>query len=81
MQSQPPPAPPRKSAFAAAFFSFLFPGLGHAYLGSWSRALAWAALPILAVALGAGFLVNPAIRLVPIYRLGYLAASMFRSLQ
>ena len=54
MQSQRPPAAPRKSAFAAAFFSLLFPGLGHAYLGLWSRALAWAALPILGVALVAG---------------------------
>ena len=34
MQSQRPPAAPRKSAFAAAFFSLLFPGLGHAYLGA-----------------------------------------------
>jgi LCP family protein required for cell wall assembly len=41
---------PRRSAFAAAFLSFLFPGLGHAYLGRWLRALAWAALPILVIA-------------------------------
>ena len=42
-------APPRKSAFAAAFLSFVFPGLGHAYVGRWLRALLWAALPILLI--------------------------------
>jgi LCP family protein required for cell wall assembly len=57
---QPPAgAPPRqKSALAAAFLSLLFPGLGHAYAGAWMRALGFAALPILAIALGAGFFVR-----------------------
>jgi polyisoprenyl-teichoic acid--peptidoglycan teichoic acid transferase len=41
---------PRRSAFAAAFLSFLFPGLGHAYLGRWLRALLWATPPILVIA-------------------------------
>ena len=41
---------PRRSAFAAAFLSFLFPGLGHAYLGRWLRAVLWAALPIIGTA-------------------------------
>ena len=48
--STPPPQrrrarqPPRtRSAFAAAFLSLLFPGLGHAYAGAWTRALAFAA--------------------------------------
>ncbi len=45
---------PRRSAFAAAFLSALFPGLGHAYLGRWLRALLWAALPILGIAAMAG---------------------------
>lgn len=45
---------PRRSAFAAAFLTFLFPGLGHAYLGRWSRALLWAALPIVGIAATAG---------------------------
>ena len=45
---------PRRSAFAAAFLSFIFPGLGHAYVGRWLRALLWAALPILLIALGLG---------------------------
>ena len=52
----------RRSAFAAAAFSLLFPGLGHVYLGRWSRALAWAALPILAIALAAGLLTSPGTR-------------------
>jgi LCP family protein required for cell wall assembly len=34
-----------RSAFAAAFLSFLYPGLGHAYLARWRRALLWAILP------------------------------------
>ena len=48
---------PTRSAFAAAFLSFIFPGLGHAYLRRWLRALAWAALPILGIVglLGMGF--------------------------
>jgi LCP family protein required for cell wall assembly len=49
-------APPRaKSAFAAAFLSLIFPGLGHAYLGAYYRALGFAAGPILIVALLGGF--------------------------
>lgn len=50
---------PRRSAFAAAFLSFLFPGLGHLYLGRWLRALLWAALPILALAALGGLMVSP----------------------
>ncbi len=49
---------PRRSAFAAAFLSFLFPGLGHAYLGRWLRALAWAVLPIVFIAAGLGRVVS-----------------------
>jgi polyisoprenyl-teichoic acid--peptidoglycan teichoic acid transferase len=49
---------PRRSAFAAAFLSFLFPGLGHAYLGRWLRALAWAVIPVIAVAAIAGRVVS-----------------------
>jgi LCP family protein required for cell wall assembly len=62
MQTQSAPGGPRRSAFAAAFLSFLFPGLGHAYLGRWLRALGWAALPILSVALLGGLLSNHATR-------------------
>jgi LCP family protein required for cell wall assembly len=54
---QPPPQevrPRHRSAFAAAFLSLLFPGLGHAYAGAWNRALGFAAIPILAFALLGG---------------------------
>ena len=54
MQRTQAATPRPKSAFAAAFLSLLFPGLGHAYAGAWTRALGFAAAPILAVALGAG---------------------------
>lgn len=47
-----------RSSFAAAFFSFVFPGLGQAYAGAWERGLAFAALPVLALALGAGLLLR-----------------------
>jgi LCP family protein required for cell wall assembly len=50
---------PRRSAFAAAFLSFIFPGLGHAYLGRWLRALLWATLPILAIVAGVGLAISP----------------------
>ncbi len=50
-----PQRPPRsRSPFAAAFLSLIFPGLGHAYAGAWARALAFAALPLLSLALVAG---------------------------
>jgi LCP family protein required for cell wall assembly len=55
-------ARPRRSAFAAAFLSFIFPGLGHAYLGRWLRALAWAALPILGLALTGGLVISLGLR-------------------
>ncbi len=53
---QPPqePRPRHRSAFAAAFLSLIFPGLGHAYAGAWNRALGFAALPILVLALTGG---------------------------
>ncbi len=47
-----------RSSFAAAFFSFVFPGLGQAYAGAWERGLAFAAPPILVLALGAGLLLR-----------------------
>jgi LCP family protein required for cell wall assembly len=46
--------PRQRSAFAAAFLSLLFPGLGHAYAGAYARALAFAAVPLLLIALAAG---------------------------
>jgi LCP family protein required for cell wall assembly len=46
--------PRARSPFAAAFLSLIFPGLGQAYAGAPMRALAFAAGPILLIALGAG---------------------------
>jgi len=54
MSSQQEPQARRRSAFAAAFLSLLFPGLGHAYAGAYERALGFAAAPILLIALTAG---------------------------
>src|SRR3990172_12392548 len=51
-------APRRGSPFAPAFLSLLFPGLGHAYLGAYRRALGFAAPPILIGALVAGVAVR-----------------------
>ena len=51
----PQEARPRaRSALGAAFLSLIFPGLGHAYAGAYARALAFAAPPILFVALVGG---------------------------
>ncbi|MCI0346830.1 MAG: LCP family protein [Chloroflexi bacterium] len=44
----------RRSPFVAAFLSLLFPGLGHAYLGLYQRALVLAAPVILVAALTLG---------------------------
>lgn len=55
MQQPPQEARPRhRSAFAAAFLSLIFPGLGHAYAGAINRALGFAAIPILTLALLGG---------------------------
>ncbi len=55
----PQDARPRaRSPFAAAFLSLLFPGLGHAYAGAPTRALGFAAAPVLLIALGAGVLLR-----------------------
>ena len=54
MSSQQEPQARRRSAFAAAFLSLVFPGLGHAYAGAYERALGFAAAPILLIALTAG---------------------------
>ena len=62
---QPPaqPARPRhRSAFGAAFLSLIFPGLGHLYAGALHRALAFAALPILLLALTAGLALSSGVQ-------------------
>src|SRR6478735_9330075 len=52
---EPEGARPRtRSPFAAAFLSLIFPGLGQLYAGAPRRALAFAAGPILLLALSAG---------------------------
>src|SRR4051794_36437466 len=53
MQS-PEAAERGRSAFAAAFFSALQPGLGHAYVGAWGRALMWFAPSLLLYAFTLG---------------------------
>ncbi len=50
--------PSGRSAFAAAFLSLLFPGLGHVYLGAYRRGLGFAAPPLMFAALVAGFAVR-----------------------
>ena len=54
--------PRARSPFAAAFLSLIFPGSRPAYAGAYQRALAFAALPILLLALGAGFVLRERIR-------------------
>ncbi len=63
MQQPPQEARPRhRSAFAAAFLSLIFPGLGHAYAGAWNRALGFAAVPILVLALIGGIALSSGIQ-------------------
>ncbi len=63
MQPTPQEARPRRrSAFAAAFLSLIFPGLGHAYAGAWNRALGFAALPILLIALTGGIAISSGVQ-------------------
>ncbi|HLX34157.1 MAG TPA: LCP family protein [Candidatus Limnocylindrales bacterium] len=50
MTPRPGRAVAAPSPLVAAVLSLLFPGLGHAYLRQWRRALAWAAAPFLLVA-------------------------------
>jgi LCP family protein required for cell wall assembly len=54
MQQPQESAPRRPSPFVAAFLSLIFPGLGHAYAGAYRRALMFATVPILALALVGG---------------------------
>ncbi len=61
------PQEPRRrarSAFTAAFLSLLFPGLGHAYAGAWYRAVAFAAVPFLVIALALGVAITYQVELV-----------------
>lgn len=60
---------PRRSAFAAAFLSLLFPGLGQAYGGASGRALLFAGPPVLLLALAGGLLANAGTRRTLIFSL------------
>ena len=75
----PQDARPRaRSPFAAAFLSLLFPGLGHLYAGAPSRALAFAAAPILLIALLAGIVLRlDRIELVGLALNPFLLSSVF----
>ncbi len=64
--------PRARSAFAAAFLSLIFPGLGHAYAGAWERALGFAAVPMLLISLIAGLALNLRLELLG-FVLGNLA--------
>src|SRR5947199_3543839 len=72
MQSPQEVRPRSRSAFAAAFLSLIFPGLGHLYAGVPARALGFAALPILVLSLLAGVFV----RSNPLVFLGAIAANL-----
>jgi len=58
MQTPQGTRPRARSAFAAAFLSLLFPGLGQAYAGAPARGLAFAAPPLLSLALLAGYVLR-----------------------
>jgi len=75
----PQDARPRgRSPFTAAFLSLLFPGLGHLYAGAPSRALGFAAAPVLLVALLAGIVFRlDRIELVGLVFNPFLLSSVF----
>jgi LCP family protein required for cell wall assembly len=75
----PQDARPRaRSPFAAAFLSLVFPGLGHWYAGAPSRALAFAATPVLVIALLAGIVLRlDRIELVGLALNPFLLTSVF----
>jgi LCP family protein required for cell wall assembly len=58
MQREQEVRPRARSPFVAAVLSLFFPGLGHAYAGAYQRAIGFAALPILSIALGAGLVLR-----------------------
>ena len=67
---QPPeearPRPRQQSAFAAAFLSLIFPGLGHAYARAWTRAIGFAAPPLLLIALLLGVVLKVGIEVASV---------------
>ena len=78
MQNPQEARPRARSPFAAAFLSLLFPGLGHLYLGAYTRALGFAAAPILLFALLAGFVLRmDRLELVGLLFSPFLLSSIF----
>jgi LCP family protein required for cell wall assembly len=78
MQKPQGARPRARSPFAAAFLSLIFPGLGQLYAGAPTRALGFAAAPILVVALGAGVLLRmDRIELVALLFNPFLLTSIF----
>ena len=58
MQNPQEARPRARSPFTAAFLSLIFPGLGHLYAGAPTRALMFAAPPILLLALTGGIVLR-----------------------
>jgi anionic cell wall polymer biosynthesis LytR-Cps2A-Psr (LCP) family protein len=58
MQNPQEARPRARSPFTAAFLSLIFPGLGQLYAGAPMRALAFAAAPVLLIALGSGLILR-----------------------
>jgi LCP family protein required for cell wall assembly len=78
MQKPQEARPRARSPFAAAFLSLLFPGLGHLYAGAPTRALGFAAAPVLLIALIAGFLLRmDRIEIVALLFSPFLLTSIF----
>ena len=78
MQKPQEARPRARSPFAAAFLSLLFPGLGHLYLGAYTRALGFAAAPVLLIALLAGFVLRmDRLELVGLLFSPFLLSSIF----
>jgi LCP family protein required for cell wall assembly len=78
MQKPQGARPRARSPFAAAFLSLIFPGLGQLYAGAPTRALGFAAAPVLLVALGAGVLLRmDRIELVALLFNPFLLTSIF----
>jgi polyisoprenyl-teichoic acid--peptidoglycan teichoic acid transferase len=78
MQKPQEARPRARSPFAAAFLSLLFPGLGHLYVGAYTRALGFAAAPVLLFALLAGFVLRmDRLELVGLLFSPFLLSSIF----
>jgi LCP family protein required for cell wall assembly len=78
MQNPQEARPRAKSPFTAAFLSLIFPGLGQLYAGAPMRALGFAAVPIMLIALGSGVLLRmDRLELVGLVLNPFLLSSVF----